>query len=108
MRFGKVSKDELDVLDLGLPSDHPDTSAVLPGKTEVAPKIYAGCAKWGRKEWVGTLYPEGTKDKEFLDNYVNHFNAIEINSTGETSPRTGLCHLSSASSPMIFPLPIAT
>ena len=71
----------MDTLDLGLPPDHPDTAAVLPGKVETVPNIYAGCAKWGRKEWVGTLYPEGTKDKEFLENYVNHFNAIELNST---------------------------
>ncbi len=81
MRFGKVSEEELDTLDLGLPPDHPDIATVLPGKVESVPNIYAGCAKWGRKEWVGTLYPEGTKDKEFLENYVNHFNAIELNST---------------------------
>lgn len=68
-------------LHLSLPKDHPDTSRFLAKQTKSTPKIYAGCAKWGRKEWVGTLYPDGTKDKDFLDNYVNHFNAIELNST---------------------------
>jgi uncharacterized protein YecE (DUF72 family) len=81
VKFGNVTLDELDNLDLSLPPDHPDTSRLLANQPKTSPKIYAGCAKWGRKEWVGTLYPEGTKDKEFLDNYVNHFNAIELNST---------------------------
>ena len=47
----------------------------------VKPQVFVGCAKWGRKEWVGRIYPEGTKDKEFLQNYVDHFNAIELNAT---------------------------
>lgn len=81
MRFGKVSIDELDQLDLNLPADHPDTAGLLASFSKQEPRIYAGCAKWGRKEWVGSLYPEGTKDKDFLENYVNHFNAIELNST---------------------------
>jgi uncharacterized protein YecE (DUF72 family) len=81
MKFGKLDIEALDQADLSLPSDHQDTSQLLKGLGKSSPKIYAGCAKWGRKEWVGSLYPEGTKDKEFLDNYVNHFNAIELNST---------------------------
>lgn len=81
MKFGKVPVDELDSLNLNLPEDHPDTRQLLKEKTKSAPKVYAGCAKWGRKEWVGKLYPEGTKDKDFLDHYVRHFNAIELNST---------------------------
>jgi uncharacterized protein YecE (DUF72 family) len=44
-------------------------------------KIYVGLSKWGRKEWVGTLYPKGTRDTEFIDNYVHHFNCIELNAT---------------------------
>ncbi len=81
MKFGKVSVEELDQLDLSLPADHPDTRKVLEQQNKSQPKVYAGCAKWGRKEWVGNLYPEGTKEKDFLDHYVKHFNAIELNST---------------------------
>ncbi len=82
MRFGKLGWEELDQVDWNLPEDHPDTADVLTPQMESdPPQIYAGCAKWGRKEWVGKIYPEGTKDKEFLDHYVNHFNAIELNST---------------------------
>jgi uncharacterized protein YecE (DUF72 family) len=40
-----------------------------------------GCAKWGRKEWIGKIYPEKTKEKDFLHEYVHHFNSIELNAT---------------------------
>jgi len=81
MKFGKVETDQLDKLDLSLPDDHPETAQLLSQLKKSEPKIYAGCAKWGRKEWVGKLYPEGTGEKDFLDHYVQHFNAIELNST---------------------------
>lgn len=81
MKFGKLSGAELDAVDWTLPEDHRDTQKLLKELPATAPQVYAGCAKWGRKEWVGQIYPEGTKDKEFLDHYVQHFDAIELNST---------------------------
>jgi uncharacterized protein YecE (DUF72 family) len=45
------------------------------GKT----KFYIGCAKWGRKDWIGKLYPKGTKEKDFLRYYATLFNSIEFN-----------------------------
>ena len=81
MRFGKLDTEALEKTDLSLPKDHRDTSQLLATYPKSSPRVYAGCAKWGRKEWVGNLYPEGTKDKDFLDNYVQHFNSIELNST---------------------------
>ena len=82
MKFGLVSESELAKLDLSLPPDHPDTSQVLKNaKKPAQPQVYTGCAKWGRKEWEGQLYPEGIKEKDYLAEYVKHFNAIELNST---------------------------
>ena len=81
MRFGKLETSELEMANLALPKDHPDTGQFLNALDKKVPKVYAGCAKWGRKEWVGSLYPEGTKDKNFLDQYVKHFNSIELNTT---------------------------
>ncbi len=43
--------------------------------------MYLGCAKWGRTEWVGKIYPPKTKEKDFLDHYVQHYNSIELNAT---------------------------
>jgi uncharacterized protein YecE (DUF72 family) len=44
-------------------------------------QVHVGCAKWGRKEWVGKIYPPKTKDANFLDEYVKHFDCIELNAT---------------------------
>lgn len=81
MKFGKPSSNkELEKLDLNLPADHPENALVLGGKKK-NPKVIVGCAKWGRKEWLGLIYPEKTKDKDFLDHYVQNFNGIEMNTT---------------------------
>jgi uncharacterized protein YecE (DUF72 family) len=54
---------------------------VLPGIRATSPKVYVGCPRWSVKEWVGKLYPKGTRDSHFLDEYVKQFNCIELNST---------------------------
>lgn len=78
MDFGKVNN--LDEVDFSLPSDHPITEQLFkklkPGKQ---PEVYVGCAKWGREDWIGKLYPKGTKAKDFLFHYVQNFNSIELN-----------------------------
>lgn len=81
MDFGKVAEAELDHIDFTLPSDPPANKNVLTGSKFAKPKVYVGCAKWGRKEWVGKLYPKGTKEASFLDFYLQHYNSIELNAT---------------------------
>ncbi|UII25210.1 DUF72 domain-containing protein [Fulvivirga maritima] len=81
MKFGKpASKEELESIDLNLPEDHPDTPKNL-AKGNKSVEVYVGCAKWGRKEWVGLIYPPKTRDKDFLKHYVKNFNSIELNTT---------------------------
>ncbi len=78
MEFGKIPENELLQIDFKLQPDAPETTAALKkgkGKT----KFYIGCAKWGRKDWVGKLYPKGTKEKDFLQQYAKQFNSIEFN-----------------------------
>src|SRR4051812_40431955 len=78
MEFGKITDQELSDVDFTLPPDPTGTTAVLKkgkGKT----KFYIGCAKWGRKDWIGRLYPQGTKEKDFLHYYATQFNSIEFN-----------------------------
>ena len=78
MDFGKIPENELKQIDFTLPPDPPENAAVLKkgkGKT----KFYIGCAKWGRKDWIGKLYPNGTKEKDFLQQYATQFNSIEFN-----------------------------
>jgi uncharacterized protein YecE (DUF72 family) len=85
MEFGKVTDEELKQIDFTLPPDPSVNNEVLKkgkGKT----KFYVGCAKWGRKDWVGKLYPVGTKEKDFLEHYAHIFNCIEFNATFYKSP----------------------
>ena len=81
MEFGRVQEIELDNIDFTLPADPLFNKAVLKGKKVNNPKIYIGCAKWGRTEWVGKIYPPKTKEKDFLQHYVQHYNCIELNAT---------------------------
>ena len=80
MDFGWVPEDELSQINFSLPQDPQWNKQFLKGKIE-PPKVYIGCAKWGRKEWIGKIYPKGTKDAQFLDEYVKHYNSIELNAT---------------------------
>jgi uncharacterized protein YecE (DUF72 family) len=81
MEFGKVDPQELAHIDFSLSTDPLENKFVLKGKNAKAPLIYIGCAKWGRKEWLGKIYPKGTKDSNFLEQYVKHYNSIELNAT---------------------------
>lgn len=82
MEFGKVEQTDLATINFLLPPDHADTAAVLAKrKGKKKTEVYIGCAKWGRKDWVGKLYPPKTKEADFLNHYATHFNCIELNST---------------------------
>ncbi len=86
MEFGRLQKNQLNKVDFSLPKEPAFNKSVLSGKKYANPKIYVGCAKWGRIEWVGKIYPEGTKEKDFLPLYIDHFNSIELNATGYKMP----------------------
>ncbi len=83
MEFGKVETPDISEIDFTLPADAPGTLELLKkqNSTNVKPEIFVGCAKWGRKDWVGKIYPQGTKEADFLSHYSKHFNCIELNAT---------------------------
>jgi uncharacterized protein YecE (DUF72 family) len=81
MEFGRVEPKELGKIDLDLPKDPPSNKAVLAKSKSKKPQVHVGCAKWGRKDWVGKIYPKGTKEADFLDHYAKHFSTIELNAT---------------------------
>lgn len=87
MDFGKVPLTHIPGIDLTLPPDPELTQTVLNKNAVAKPEIYVGCAKWGRKEWVGMIYPEKTREAKFLDEYVKHFNSIELNAVFYQMPR---------------------
>jgi uncharacterized protein YecE (DUF72 family) len=82
MDFGKIDTTDLDKIDFTLPADAPGTERLLKKqKPSKKPEVFIGCAKWGRKDWVGKIYPKKTKDADFLLHYAKHFNCIELNAT---------------------------
>lgn len=81
MDFGRVLEDELSKIDFSLKAEPAFNKAILKGKPVKEPKVYIGCAKWGRTEWVGKIYPPKAKEKDFLEHYVQHYNSIELNAT---------------------------
>jgi uncharacterized protein YecE (DUF72 family) len=82
MEFGRVTTEELFQVDFSLPPDPELTIKTLrAAKNDKPLQVHVGCAKWGRKEWLGKIYPPKTKDANFLDEYVKHFDCIELNAT---------------------------
>ncbi|WP_285008646.1 DUF72 domain-containing protein [Pedobacter faecalis] len=90
MDFGKLASAELKDVDFTLPADGRQTLNILSSAPAKDPAFYVGCAKWGRKEWVGMIYPPKTKEANFLDEYVKHFNSIELNAVFYSIPKPEL------------------
>lgn len=82
MEFGRVKPEELIEVDFSLPPDPELTINTLKSSKNDKPlQVHVGCAKWGRKEWLSKIYPPKTKEANFLDEYVKHFDSIELNAT---------------------------
>ena len=86
MDFGKLSN--IKNVDFTLPPDSPETLKILRGlpQREGLPRVYVGCTGWVMKEWVGHVYPKGTKSTDFLHHYSRQFNTIELNTTHYRTP----------------------
>lgn len=91
MDFGKVTDTELKEVNFTLPADGEQTIKTLKSLNALKqPDFYVGCAKWGRKEWLNMIYPPKTKEANFLDEYVKHFNSIELNAVFYSIPSADL------------------
>lgn len=80
MEFGRV-ENGVELIDPTLPADGRTVGLVLSGKPSADCKFHIGCAKWGRKEWVGSFYPEKTKERDFLFEYAKRLDTIELGAT---------------------------
>jgi uncharacterized protein YecE (DUF72 family) len=80
MEFGALPTRQLNKVDFKLPADPAMNKPIL-AKGKSLGKIFLGCAKWGRTEWVGKIYPEGAREKDFLQYYGQHYDSIELNAT---------------------------
>ena len=80
MEFGRLPEKDLKKVDFSLPPDPAINKQVLK-KTNKSAEVWLGCAKWGRREWVGKIYPKGGRESNFLEHYLHHYNSIELNAT---------------------------
>lgn len=82
MEFGKLHS--IDHVNWTLPPDDEDSMDFLkqlPQKKSGETQFYIGTPAWGRKEWIGKIYPFKTQPKNFLRFYSQVFNTIELNTT---------------------------
>ncbi|MEQ8706421.1 MAG: DUF72 domain-containing protein [Phaeodactylibacter sp.] len=81
MKFGKLP--DISDIDFRLPPDPSGNRSRLPAlpSSPEPPQLYIGCTGWSMKEWVGRVYPKGTKAKDYLKAYSLQFNTIELNTT---------------------------
>ncbi|HEY4287286.1 MAG TPA: DUF72 domain-containing protein [Puia sp.] len=80
MEFGRTV--HIEEIDFSLPPDDPVNELLWQrcGAEKQQPvRLYVGCTQWGRTDWVGKVYPKGTKQKDFLAHYLKQFNCIELN-----------------------------
>ncbi|WP_126246383.1 DUF72 domain-containing protein [Chitinophaga rhizosphaerae] len=81
MKFGQIDEALLNETDFKLPAEPAFNRGVLPGKPAAKPVIRLGCTTWNRKDWVGDIYPKGTKEKDFLTEYARSYASVELNAT---------------------------
>ena len=79
MEFGRVQN--IDHINFSLPPDPVMTERVLGSirDRDEPLRCYVGGTGWGQTQWLGKVYPRGTRPKDFLGHYVRQFNSIELN-----------------------------
>ena len=90
MDFGRLP--DLRYVDFRLPPDHPETARVLAKARPAQPTpaaLHVGCPIWTNKEWLGTYFPLGIKEPDYLHYYAQQFNSIELNTTHYRIPDAG-------------------
>lgn len=82
MEFGRVP--DPGVIDFAMPPDEPRNLSLLgDGRrpTGQPPEFRVGTPRWADPGYVGTLYPEGTRQADYLLRYAEQFATIELNTT---------------------------
>ena len=64
--------------------------------------FYIGCAVWGYKDWVGDLFPKGSKNADFLSLYSRRMTTVEGNTTFYATPRVEVVQRWAAETPDTF------
>lgn len=79
MKFGQL--ENIDKVDFTLPLNHSGIEKVLGGTKSKLLNVFVGAPVWTHEEFIGKIYPEKAKAKDFLKYYGEQFNSIELNAT---------------------------
>jgi uncharacterized protein YecE (DUF72 family) len=79
VHFGRVAN--IEQANLALPDDSLRTTRFLDLDSVAETNVYIGCPIWSSKQWLGTVYPKGTKANQYLKEYAKKFRCVEVNST---------------------------
>ncbi len=82
MQFGKVNPEDIPHIHFSFIDEPSQNKEVLAqcGRPKSG-KVYFGAPVWVNRHWVGSTYPRGTPERDYLRQYARQFNAIELNST---------------------------
>jgi uncharacterized protein YecE (DUF72 family) len=64
--------------------------------------LYVGTSGWSYPSWRPGFYPVGTKPGDFLRHYAEHFETVELNTTGYRLPREELFERWAEQTPAAF------
>ncbi len=79
MDFGRTNN--LSAIDFRLPPTHTSVKKVLGGSNHARCKVYVGGVLWNDISFLGNIYPQNAKPKDYAKFYTQQFNCIELNST---------------------------
>ena len=79
MDFGRTN--QLELVNFALPSNHQGVKKVLGGAKAQLPNVYVGGVLWSDEAFLGAIYPERAKSKDYAKYYSRQFNTIELNLT---------------------------
>ena len=68
-------------VDWSLPADSELTDALSARWAAERSSVFVGSTAWGQRDFVGPVYPPGTKPSDFLAAYARQFNCVELNAT---------------------------
>lgn len=94
MEFGKLP--DISQVNFKLPPDPSANATILakvaasnpPSAVRNPQSLFIGATGWSVREWVGKIYPKGTKTPDYLHHYTRQFNTIELNTTHYRIPDT--------------------
>lgn len=84
-------------------------ASAAPGSTEAGPRL--GCPGWAERAWLGTLYPPGARQADWLAHYAQVMDCVEGNTTFYATPSPATVARWAAQTPahfhFVFKLPQA-